>query len=312
MESLILSFEAIMPIFLLMVLGYVLKSVKMADENNFNVINKLVFKVFLPVLLFYNVYTTESLEIFDFKLIGFVIAVILAIFIIGYFVCMMITKENSKRGVILQGIYRSNFAILGIPLVDYICGDDAIGIASMMVATIIPLFNILAVVALERFRDGKLHILKMLKGVITNPLILGCGLGMIFLLLGIKLPDVVEKSVSDVAKIATPLAIITLGASFKFKSVKGYIKEITVVTLSKLVISPLIGIAFGAMLGFRGEALACLLVIFGSPVAVSSFAMSQQMGGDADLAALDVVITSTACIFTLFIWIFALSFLGLF
>ena len=312
MESLRLSFEAILPIFLLMALGYVLKSIKMAEESTFNAINKLVFKVFLPVLLFYNVYTTESLEIFDFKLIGFTIISILVVFIIGYFIAMAITKENPRRGVILQGIYRSNFAILGIPLVDYICGDNVIGIASMMVATIIPLFNILAVVALERFRDGKLHILKMLKGVITNPLIIGCGVGMVFLLLGIKMPKAIEKGVSDVAKIATPLAIITLGASFKFKSLKGYVKEVLVVTSAKLVIVPLIGISLGVMLGFRGEALACLLVIFGSPVAVSSFAMSQQMGGDADLAALDVVITSVACIFTLFLWIFALSFFGLF
>lgn len=312
MESLRLSFEAILPIFLLMALGYVLKSIKMAEESTFNAINKLVFKVFLPVLLFYNVYTTESLEIFDFKLIGFTIISILAVFIIGYFIAMAITKENPRRGVILQGIYRSNFAILGIPLVDYICGDNVIGIASMMVATIIPLFNILAVVALERFRDGKLHILKMLKGIITNPLIIGCGVGMVFLLLGIKMPKAIEKGVSDVAKIATPLAIITLGASFKFKSLKGYVKEVLVVTSAKLVIVPLIGISLGVMLGFRGEALACLLVIFGSPVAVSSFAMSQQMGGDADLAALDVVITSVACIFTLFLWIFALSFFGLF
>ena len=273
--------------------------------------NKLVFKVFLPTLLFYNVYTTEGLEIFDAKLMLFVIITVLATFAVVYLVTIAITKENPKRGVVLQGIYRSNFAILGIPIVNYVCGDNQIGIASMMIAVVIPLFNGLAVVALEMFRDGKINILKLIKGVLTNPLIVGCAIGMVFLFSGIKLPVILERSVFDVSKIATPLAIIALGASFKFKSLKGYAKEVIVVTLSKLVIVPLIGVSLGAMLGFRGEALVCLLVIFGSPVSVSSFAMSQQMGGDADLAALDVVMTSSGCIFTLFVWIFVLSSMGL-
>lgn len=312
MDSLKLSFEAIAPIFLLMLLGYVLKCMKVADKKNFDVINKLVFKVFLPVLLFYNIYKTESLEVFDLKLMIFTIVVVLCIFIMGYIFVNLYTKENPKKGVMLQGFYRSNFAIFGVPLVGYICGDAVTGLASMMVAIVVPMFNVLAVLCLERFRDGNLNVLKLLKGIVTNPLIIGCVIGAIFLGFGVKLPKVIEKSVRDISGIATPLAIIVLGASFTFSSIKGYLKDILIVLSARLIIVPLIGVTLGVLAGFRGEALACLLVIFGSPVAVSSFAMSQQMGGDEKLAAQDVVMTSAFCLITLFGWIFVLNYLNLF
>ena len=152
--------------------------------------------------------------------------------------------------------------------------------------------------------DDKVRLLK-------NPLIIGCAIGIICMIFKIKFPKFIETSISDIAKIATPLAIIVLGASFTFSSMHGYGKEITIVTLTRLVIVPLIGIATAVFAGIRGEALACLLVTLGSPVDISSFTMSQQMAGDGTLAAHNVVVTSTFCIFTLFIWIFILSFMNL-
>lgn len=314
MESLKLSFDAIAPIFLLMLLGYFLKRLGVSDKKGFDTVNKLVFKVFLPVLLFYNIYSTKTAEVFDLKLILFTITGVFAIFIMGYFAVFMLTHENSKRGVMLQGFFRTNFAILGIPLVNYICGENGMGLTSFMVAIIIPLFNVLAVVALERFREKSegLNVLKLLKGVISNPLIIGCILGAIFFLADIRLPEVIEKSVSDISKIATPLSIIALGAGFEFASIKGCIKEIVTVVLARLVIIPLILIPVAVLLGFSGEALACILITFAGPIAVSSFSMSQQMGGDEQLSAQTIVISSLLCLVTLFLWIFALNSLGLF
>lgn len=311
MESLKLSFSAVSPIFLLMLLGYVMKRVKLADKQNFDTMNKLVFKVFLPVLLFYNVYKTESAEVFDLKLVVFTVISVLCIFTISYFAVLALTKDNRKRGVMLQGFFRSNFAILGIPLITYIYGDKTTGLASLMVAVVIPVFNVLAVIGLERFRDGQLNFKKLFRGIITNPLIIGCAIGMVFFAFNIKLPSVLEKTVSDVSKVATPLSIIVLGASFTFSSIKGYVREISIVVSTRLLIVPLISLIIAVILGFRGEALACLLVISGSPVAVSSFAMAQQMGGDETLAGQVVVISSALCLLTLFGWIFTLSFLGL-
>ncbi len=314
MESLRLSFDAIAPIFLLMLLGYVLKCLKVCDKKGFDLINKLVFKAFLPTLLFYNIYKTETANVFDPKLVLFTVIGILFVFVAGYFSVLVLTKENSKRGVMLQGFFRTNFAILGIPLVSYICGEDARGLASLMVAIIIPMFNILAVIALERFRggSGKLHLPSLLKGMAKNPLIIGCVIGLVFFGLDIKLPFVIEKSVSDVASIATPLAIIALGAGFEFSGIRGYAKEISIVIIARLVVIPLIVLSAAILCGFTGEALACLLITFGGPIAVSSFSMAQQMDGDEKLAAQIIVISSALCLFTLFFWIFGLNYLGLF
>ena len=266
------------------------------------------------MLLFKNIYSTKTSDVFDVRLIAFTVIAILCIFILGYFSVLFLSDDNSKRGVMLQGFFRANFAILGVPLVGYICGDKTSGLASLMVAVVIPVFNILAVVALERFRAGntKLDVLKLLKGVITNPLIIGCVIGLIFFALGIKLPSVLERSVKDISSVATPLAIIILGSEFEFSDVKGYLKENVIVVMTRLIIVPLIIIPIAVWFGFRGEALACLLVIFASPIAVSSFAMAQQMDGDETLAAQVVAISSAFCLVTLFLWIFALSFLGLF
>ena len=315
MESLRLSFEAIAPIFILMLLGYVFKCLRVADKKGFDLINKLVFKAFLPVLLFYNIYKTETASgVFDPRLIIFTIIGILFVFVAGYFSVFFLSKENRKRGVMLQGFFRANYAILGIPLVSYICGEEARGLASLMVAVIVPMFNILAVIALERFREGsnKLNFPELIKGVIKNPLIIGCAIGLLFFALDLKLPYVIEKSVSDISSIATPLAIIALGAGFEFSGIRGYAREIAIVVIARLVIIPLIILSAAIMIGFTGEAIACLLITFGGPIAVSSFSMSQQMGGDEKLSAQVIVISSALCLFTLFLWIFALSSLGLF
>lgn len=314
MESIKLSFEAVMPIFILMSTGYFIKRIKLADKKSLDVINKLIFKIFLPVLLFYNIYNTQTSDVFDVKLIIFTVAGIFSVFILGYFAVVFLTKDNAKRGVMLQGFFRANFAIFGIPLVGYICGNKTSGLASLMVAVVIPVFNILAVIALERFRKGniKLDILKLLKGVVTNPLIIGCVIGIIFFILNIKLPAIIEKSVKDISSIATPLSIIVLGSVFEFSDIKGYFRENFIVVVTRLVIVPLIILSVAVWLGFSGEALACLLVVFASPVAVSSFAMAQQMDGDQTLAAQVIVLSSVFCLVTLFFWIFALSSLGLF
>lgn len=314
MESLQLSFEAIAPIFILMLLGYTLKKLKVADKKGFDTVNRLVFKVFLPVLLFYNLYKTQTASVIDGKLIIYTICGVLLTFVIGYFAVLKLTPENKKRGVMLQGFFRANFAILGIPLVNYICGENAGGVTSFMVAVIVPLFNILAVVALERFREGRtgLNIRGLFKGVATNPLIIGTMIGLVFFFFDLRLPKILENSVRDISAIATPLAIIALGAEFEFGGVKGNGKEIAVVVLSRLVFVPLLFIPPAIAMGISGESLACLLITFGGPIAVSSFSMSQQMGGDENISAQTIIASSALCLVTLFVWIFTLSSLGLF
>lgn len=311
MDSLKLSFEAVAPIFILMLLGYILKQSKIVGKTIFDGINKLIFNIFLPVLLFSNIYSTDIDKLLDIKLIMLTVFGILGIFAVGYFLVFIFTDSNDKRGVMLQGFFRSNVAFLGIPLMGYICHGKESGVFSLTIAIVVPIFNILAVICLERFRNGRLNMVKLLKGVISNPLIIGCAVGIVFLMTGLKLPTVINTAVSDVASIASPLAMVALGAGFTFKCIKSCLKELILTVMVKLIAVPLIMVSIAALLGFKGEALAAVLVIFGTPIAVSSYPMAKQMGGNEELSAQVVVVSSAACVLTLFIFIFALSRFGL-
>jgi len=174
----------------------------------------------------------------------------------------------------------------------------------------VPFFNIMAVISLETFRGKKPSIRKMVRGVLTNPLIIASVIGIAFYFLNIKLPTAVEKTVTDLGRVATPLALVALGGEFKFHKVKGNLKQLIISVFGKLVISPLAIVAAGIALGFRDEMLVPILLMSGAPAAVSSYTMAQQMGGDGELAGEIVVFTTGLSILTIFLWVFVLKQLG--
>ena len=310
MENLIISFNVVLPLFICILLGYFLRRINMYDEATLKKLNKLCFKVFLPIYLFNNVYTTDLADAFDAKLLLFAVVAILALFGVLMLVIPRLEKEDARRGVIIQGIFRGNFALFGLPVAISLCGDEKAGPTSLMVGIIVPIFNVLAVVTLETFRGGKPSIKKIAKGIATNPLIIASLLGILFNLLKINLPYAVEKSVTDLGRVATPLSLVALGGDFKFGRIKNYLRQLLITVAGKLVISPLIMITLGVLLGFRDEMLVPILIMFGAPTSVSSYPMAQQMDGDGELAGQIVVFTSGLAIFTIFVWIFVLKQMG--
>lgn len=198
-----------------------------------------------------------------------------------------------------------------MPIATSIYGEGNIGTTALLIAVIVPLFNLLSVISLELFRDGEINFKKILKGIITNPLIIASAVGILFVTLNITLPTFVEKSISDIAKIATPLSLILLGGSFSFSHIKEYLKHTVIIVLNKLIFVPLIFIPISIKLGFRGIELLTILLIFAAPVAVSTFQMSKQMDGDSILAEQSIVFTCLFCIPTVFLWILALKQLSL-
>jgi malate permease and related proteins len=307
MENLILSINVVLPLFLTMALGYVLKRLKMFDDNTLKVMNSITFKIFLPLLLFYNIYKTNLKGAINLKLMCFAITSVILTFIVLCILIPLIEKDNKKRGVLIQGIFRSNFVIFGLPVACSLFTQDKIGVIAILIATVVPVFNMLAVISLEIFRCGKLDIKNTLKGIITNPLIITSVIGLSFLILGIKLPTAIEKSISDISRIATPLSLILLGGSFAFNDVKTHLRQTVIAVVGRLVIIPAILMPISIWIGFRDIELLALMLIFASPTAISSFTMAQKMDGDSDLAAQIVVFTSALCTLTVFLWIFALK-----
>ena len=310
MENLIISFNVVLPLFLCMALGYFLKWIKLYDDATLKTINKLVFKVFLPIYLFRSIYTTDLSAVFNPKLILFAVLGILAWFVILMLVVPRIEKEDAKRGVMVQAMFRSNFVLYGLPVAVSLCGEENIGATSLMIGIVVPIFNILAVITLETFRGGKPSVAKMAKGIATNPLIIASVIGIAFCFLNIKLPTAVEKTVTDLGRVATPLALVALGGEFKFHKVKENLRQLIIAVSGKLVISPLAIVAAGIVLGFRDEMLVPILLMSGAPAAVSSYTMAQQMGGDGELAGEIVVFTTALSILTIFLWVFGLKQLG--
>ena len=307
MENLILSLNVVLPLFITMSLGYFLKYLNMFDNNTLDTMNNITFKSFLPMLLFYNIYKTDLQGVFNLKLMIFSATCVIALYLILYLIVPLIEKDNKKRGALLQGLFRSNFVIFGIPITESLFGSEKVGVAALLIAVIVPLFNILSVIALETFRGGKPDFRKISIGIIKNPLIIASCLGILTLLLKIKIPTAIEKTISDVSKIATPLSLILLGASFKFDNIKKYLKQTTIAVVGKTILTPCIILPICIMFGYRGVELSTLMIIFAAPTAISSFTMAQQMDSDSDLAGQIVVFTSAFCVVTVFMWIFILK-----
>lgn len=311
MENLILSFNVVLPLFLNIALGYMLRCMHLLDEQTQKNLNKLVFKVFLPIYVFNNIYTTNIAVAFQPGLVALTMGGVLAIFAFLMVFIPRIEQDNAKRGVMVQAIFRSNFVLFGLPVAVSLCGENNVGPTSLLVGFVVPVFNVLAVVCLEAFRGSKPDFKKILKGIATNPLIIASVLGIIMNLAGLQLPTGVKKSVTDLGRVATPLALVALGAGFQFRRIKGYVRQLIICICGKLVIGPLIMLTLAALLGYRNEMLVPVLALFGSPVATSSYTMAELMGGDGTLAGSLVVLTTAFSILTMFLFIFALKQLAL-
>lgn len=311
MENMILSFNVVLPLLLCISLGYFLRQIGMMEEVTVKNLNKLCFKVFLPIYLFNNLYHTDISEAFYGKLILFGILGLLGLYALLILVIPRIEKENPRRGVMIQAIFRSNYALFGLPVAISLCGVEKSGPASLMVGIMVPIYNVLAVITLEAFRGGKLNLGRTLKGIATNPLIIASMLGILLNLLNVGMPEAVSDTITSLGQVATPLSLVALGGQFQFSSVLGFRRQLIISLVGKLVVSPFLMVTAGVLLGFRNEMLVPILVMSGAPTAVSSFPMAQQMGGDGDLAAALVVFTSGLSILTLFVWIFLLKQMGM-
>lgn len=311
MENFLLSLNVIAPLLLLLSVGILLNKIKLLTPAVTKAMNKVVAVVLLPILIFNNIYKGGSTELFDGKVVLFCVLGIIIEFIAAYFLVLFLTKDVAKRGVMLQGMFRSNYVIFGLPIAISLFGDEGSAAAAVLTAVVIPCFNILAVFALEIFNGGKLNFKNILFKIVTNPLIIASILGLVFSQLHIPIPNFIYSPLSQIAASATPMAFIFLGATLAFNNIGEHIKELSVTVAMRLIIFPAILVSTAVLLGFRDVWLVVILTLFASPTAVSSFSLAQTLGGDDKLAANVVVFASVASIVTMFLWIFTLKSMAL-
>lgn len=303
MEHFGLAVTVVFPLFFMMALGYLLKVVGIFQDLFLKQLNNLCFKVFLPVVLFCNIYNSDFNSLFDIKLILFSVISVIVSFLLLLVVIPLIEKDNFSRGVVIQGIFRSNFILFGIPVASSLFGAENTGVCSILIAFVVPFYNLFAIIALSMYSSQKKDKKEVIKSILCNPLIIASLVGIFFSAFDIPLPDLLFSSISSVGSIATPLSLIVLGGGFAFGEMGKYPKLLCLSLFGKLMLMPGIFLPLAVYMGYRNVELTAILAMFASPTAVSSYTMAQSMKVNDVLAGQIVVLGSLCSVVSICFWI---------
>ena len=308
MDSFVFSLNATVPIFLVMVLGYILKQIGMFTEEFCAVANKYVFKVALPVLLFRDIAQTDLYQDFNLSFVLYCAGVTIVMFLGLWLLTAKLMPDKTMVGAFVQGAARSSVAVLGIAFVQNIYGDA--GLTPLMIVSAVPLFNVFSVVILTFSADGGAHGRAAVKraciNVLKNPIILGIFAGLPFSLLRIEIPTIPLKMIDSVASTATPIALLVVGAGFEGAQALAKIRPTIAATVIKLLALPALFLPLAVHLGFSGTEMVAVLIMLGSPTTVTSYIMAKNMDNDGELSSSIIVLTTLLSSVTLTGWIFLL------
>lgn len=321
MENLIFSLNATAPVFLMMLLGMLFRRLGWIDEAFASKMNRFVFLVPLPVLVFYDLASAEIGDVWNFRFVAFCfLATAASIAICALLSCLL--KEKPRRGEFIQASYRSSAALLGIALTTNIYGDA--GLVPLMIIGSVPLYNVMAVVVLsltapdKKKASGQAAISRKaelwkrtLKGIVTNPIILGILLGLLWSMLRLPLPPILEKTVTNLGDLAAPLGLMAMGATFRLDKAMGQAKPAIAASFIKLVGFCVLFLPLAVRLGFREEELVAILIMLGSATTVSCYVMAKSMGHEGVLTSSAVMLTTLFSAFTITGWLFLLKSFGL-
>ena len=313
MENLIFSLNATVPVFLMMVLGLVFRKLGWIDDVFASKMNKFVFLVPLPVLVFEDLATVDFSEVWDLKFVLFCFAATLISIGIAAAVSFL-WRDKSIQGEFIQASYRSSAALLGIAFIQNIYGNA--GLAPLMIIGSVPLYNVMAVIVLAFFRPERKRLDKelwksTLKGIVTNPIIIGIAAGILWSALKIPMPPILEKTVSNVGAVATPLGLMAMGATFDIRKAFAKVRPAAAAAVMKLVGFAAVFLPLAVMLGFRREELVAILVMLGSATTVSCYVMARNMGHEGVLTSSTVMLTTALSAFTLTLWLYVLKSMAL-
>ncbi|MBR3839885.1 MAG: AEC family transporter [Erysipelotrichales bacterium] len=316
LQDLLFSANIVLPIFLLIVIGYFLTKLKLWDEHFLKVANNVCFKCFLPVLLFSNVADANIFEVFDGKLILFACVSVALIAFTLFLIVPRFVKDPKRIGVMIQGTFRSNFLLFGIPLGQSIGGAEGTILAAVLAAFYVPVLNMLATIVLYVYSDAENKDLKSaLIGIATNPLVIGGLSGLVFSVIrnmvGFEMPTILSTTLTNIKSIATPFAFLILGGDLKIDNLLKNIKYSIFAVVGRTVVIPVIMLTIASMFGFGKLQIGILLAIYATPNAVSSYAMARNYEADYELAGEIVTLSTIVSVVTMFIFITVCKNIGL-
>lgn len=316
-ENLLYSLNVILPVFILAALGFGLARVGFFSDAFLRCAEKLVFRVALPAMLFEEIAGTRLRLEESLRLVVFTVVSVTAAFAFIALLSGLVIRDRSKRGAFVQGACRSNFAVLGIPLAQSMFGSSGTELIALLMPFVIIMFNGYSVITLSLFSDARQKkkpaaaAKELIVNIITNPLIISALIAVPFAVTGAKLPLFADRALTYTGNLATPLALICLGANFKKDKLRGRAGAAASAALIKTVLLPAAAVFAAVLLGFRGVSLGVLFILFASPSAVSSYIMAKNMNNDSDLAAQILLFSTGVCVITVFTGVFILKSLSL-
>ena len=313
MENFLFTVNIVAPVFLMVALGYFLKVINLINDQFVDVTSKFVFNVSLPALVFIKISAVRLQQVLQIRDVVFIYACIITIFIISGIVAYIFTKSGEDRGAIIQGGYRSNFAIVGLAILGNMYGSEVVGYASLLLMFIMPLFNVLAVIALTvpMKKAKSLDLKGTLLEILKNPLILAIIFSIPFSYYQIEIYDPLNISANYLAALALPLALVGIGANLNIRNLFTASAKAYLSSSLKIVFSPILAVSTALLMGYRGETLGIIFILFAAPSAIVSFIMAKAMGSNETLAGNIVVITTLGSIITISIGTYILKSLGM-
>ncbi len=300
MDSFIYSINATVPIFLIMILGYILKKKNMFNEDFCQASNKFVYSIGLPVMVFNDLAFENFREVFDLKFVLYCMIITTVSFFVIWFVAEMFLKDKGMIGSFVQGSFRSSAAVLGLAFIHSVYSNAGMG--PLMILAAVPLYNIFSVLILTlkgAGADKEKTIKKAFINVLKNPIIIAIGLGLIASLIEIEFPVIAVKSMDYLGRMTTPLALLCIGAGFDGKAAIKKIKPTVAATFIKLILLPAIGLPIAIALGFRDQALMAIIIMLASPATISGYIMAKNTNNDAVLSSGIIVLSTVVSSFTL-------------
>lgn len=311
MGAFVVAVNAVTPFLVYLCLGWLSRRSALVKEAFLQEMNQFVFRCFFPITMFYNTHAIQVSISESSRLITVCAGLLASIFIISLFVVPLFVKENARRGVVIQCLTRSNLVLFALGLTETLFGAEGVALASIIVAIFVPLYNVLAIIVLEYYRGGANSPRKLLRRVITNPLLLGGLAGLMFSFLSLQLPGALESAVSKLSSATTPLAMIILGGTIHVSGVMRDLRTIVATLATKMLALPTVAVVVCMLLGMTQLETFVCFTMYATPIAASAYTMSQNMGGDGELAGELVAISTVVSMVTLFAWIYLLRSVGI-
>lgn len=312
LQNFIICVNAVIPSAIYLAVGILLKLFHVVTDDEVKRFTHMTFVALYPFLMFDNLYGKNLNENMNWLLIIYALAFLAFQILTSWIFVCKTQPDNYNRGAMIQALFRSNIVLMGLPIAINLFGKGNVTSVAVVLMFVVPVYNVVAVVIFEKFRGGTADVKSIIKGVFTNPLIIGGIVALVVMALGITIPDIVHKTVVSLSDATTPIAMVLLGASLNLSSFEADKAKVAVCVIGKLIIFPAFGIGGAVLLGIRGVDLVAIVLMAATPTALASFAMASSMGGNGKLAGEAVVISTIAACVTMPIWLFLLKNGGMF